>query len=78
MSLDEGISRMEQLSREWKENHPSEALMIGMSSRNGRLISEKRLMKEAGSALKKADADKSIIAFRSDPEKFREFISKDE
>ena len=51
-------------------------LCTGLSSRSGRLVEAGRLMMEASSALGKAKADpvSSIIAFKSDPEKYREFI----
>jgi len=49
---------------------------IGLSSRSGRLLNAERILIEANEALKKAceDPDSSIIAFKSDPEKYREFI----
>ncbi len=52
-------------------------LCIGLSSRSGRLISAERLSFEAGEALQKAlaDPDSHIVAFKSDPEKFRAFIA---
>jgi GGDEF domain-containing protein len=52
-------------------------LKIGLSSRSGRLLNADRLMLEAKEALKKAknDTDTSIIAFKSDPEKYRAFIA---
>ena len=51
-------------------------LCIGLSSRSGRLIEAERLTLEASTAVKKAMADpvSPIIAFKSDPEKYREFI----
>jgi GGDEF domain-containing protein len=52
-------------------------LCIGLSSRSGRLINANRLILEAAEALKKAKSDSktSIIAFKSDPEKYRAFIA---
>ncbi len=49
----------------------------GISSRNGRLITGNRLIAEASMALNKAftDPDNKIIAFRSDPEKYRQYIA---
>ena len=49
----------------------------GLSSRSGRLISGTRLLIEAGRALKKAqsDAGSQIVAFRADPQKFREALA---
>ncbi len=50
---------------------------IGLSARNGRLISEERLLFEAGKALEQATEGGGIriIAFRADPDKFRKLIS---
>lgn len=52
-------------------------LSAGLSSRNGRLINGSRLINEASAALGKAmnDSGSKIIAFRSDPEKYRQFIA---
>jgi hypothetical protein len=52
-------------------------LAIGLSSRAGRLIDAERLIFETSQALAKAKADpvSSIVAFRSDPEKYRAFIA---
>jgi len=56
---------------------PAFGLSIGLSSRSGRLLTSERLMLEASQALKKAknDLKTSIIAFKSDPEKYRAFIA---
>jgi GGDEF domain-containing protein len=53
------------------------SINIGISSRSGRLLNADRIMLEAREALKKAknDPKTSIIAFRSDPEKYRAFIA---
>ncbi|MBN1834318.1 MAG: hypothetical protein JW820_00640, partial [Spirochaetales bacterium] len=50
---------------------------VGLSARGGRLISGTRLLIEAGQALKKAESagDDQIIAFRADPQKFRDTLS---
>jgi hypothetical protein len=52
-------------------------LNSGLSSRNGRLINGNRLIAEAARALSKAitEPQTPIIAFRSDPEKYRQFIA---
>jgi len=52
-------------------------LCIGLSSRSGRLCNANRLILEAMEALKKAKSDPktSIIAFKSDPNKYRAFIA---
>jgi hypothetical protein len=53
-------------------------LCVGLSSRSGRLIEAERLMFETSQALLKAMADpvSPIVAFKSDPEKYREFVRK--
>ncbi len=50
---------------------------VGLSSRNGRLVNGGRIINEASQALRKAESDKDhrIIAFRSDPEKYRQYIA---
>ncbi len=55
-----------------------EEIFAGVSSRNGRLISGKRLVKEAEGALAKAVSESGtpVIAFRSDPEKYRKMLSE--
>jgi hypothetical protein len=52
-------------------------LYMGLSSRADRLIDEERFIFEASGALKKAMGDPSapIVAFRSDPEKYRAFMA---
>ena len=54
------------------------SLCIGLSSRSGRLVEANRLLFEAKTALEKAldDPDSPVIAFKSDLEKYREFIKK--
>jgi hypothetical protein len=53
-------------------------LCIGLSSRSGRLIDAERLMFEAAEALNRALSDpvSHIVAFKSDPEKYRAFIRR--
>jgi GGDEF domain-containing protein len=84
IDLEQGISKSEQFCsrfiskfRELNESGtPGIELCIGLSSRSGRLIEADRLILEAHSALEKAMADpvSHIVAFKSDPEKYREFI----
>jgi len=52
-------------------------LCIGLTSRSGRLVNASRLMLEAGEALKRAKSDPAspILGFKSDPDKFRDFIA---
>ena len=60
------------------DGHKRNAVCIGLSSRSGRLLSGERIMFEAMEALHRAksDRDSSIIAFKSDPDKYRAFIHK--
>ncbi len=53
-------------------------LAVGLSSRNGRLIDEKRLITEASAALAKAvdDPETKLIGFRPDPGKYRSYIAR--
>ena len=59
-------------------NHKThKCLYIGLSSRSGRLINAGRMLMEVKEALQKAKTDPqtSIVAFKSDPEKYRKFIA---
>jgi hypothetical protein len=51
-------------------------LCIGISSRSGRLVDAERIIFEASESLARAlkDPVSHIVAFKSDPEKYREFI----
>ncbi|MDR0731041.1 MAG: hypothetical protein LBF63_05175 [Treponema sp.] len=51
---------------------------FGISSRSGRLIDAEQLAFEAGEAFKRAcgDRESHIVAFKSDPEKYRQYITK--
>jgi len=77
---DTAITRAEKfyqrIMEKFSGNSISYSLNIGLSSRSGRLLNAQRLMLEATEAIKRARADShtSIIAFKSDPEKYREFI----
>ena len=53
------------------------SLHIGLTSRSGRLLNAGRMLMEAMEALQRARTDKEspIIAFKSDPEKYRKFIA---
>ena len=79
--LETGISKSEKFHQRMKGKFPpgpnsASNLFIGLSSRAGRLLNAERLMFESKQALEKAkqDPESSIIAFKSDPEKYRAFI----
>jgi GGDEF domain-containing protein len=76
------IARAEKFYKRILERFPQSymeayGLCIGLSSRSGRLCNADRLILEATEALKKAKSDSrtSIIAFKSDLEKYRTFIA---
>jgi len=50
---------------------------IGLTSRSGRLVNAERILFEANEALNRAKADpvSPILAFKSDPDKYRKFIA---
>jgi GGDEF domain-containing protein len=50
---------------------------VGISSRAGRLVDAKRLIEEAAAALDRAryEKDTHIVAFRPDPDKYRQFLA---
>ncbi|MBN2050987.1 MAG: hypothetical protein JW760_11115 [Spirochaetales bacterium] len=78
--LDQGIAEFEALQPDILELEQTESnliISVGLTSRNGRLLDAQRLIKEAHRALEKALSEKknSIIAFKTDPAKYREFIA---
>ncbi|MCL2272261.1 MAG: hypothetical protein FWC19_05595 [Treponema sp.] len=82
VDLDTAVSRAEKFQQRIAGKFPHSrkskpVLCIGLSSRAGRLLKAERLMFESAQALERAkrDAKSSIIAFKSDPEKYRAFIA---
>jgi GGDEF domain-containing protein len=80
--LDTGISKSEKYFKHIAvkfsgSKKTQSSLCVGLSSRSGRLINADRLILEAQEALSKAKQDQRapIIAFKSDPEKYRAFIA---
>ena len=81
--LDLGISKAEEfhsrlLKSSYDSFHSRNDFLVGISSRSGRLIEADRLLLEAQRALEKAkqEKDSPIVAFKSDPEKYRDFVRK--
>jgi hypothetical protein len=83
VDLDHGIRMAEEFRKKigglpsHEEHSENKAdLVIGLSSRAGRLVDADRLMLEAERALDKAKADpySPVVAFKSDPERYRAFI----
>jgi hypothetical protein len=80
--LDQGFSWSEEFHNRVAAELPAyfpdpRDLCLGLSSRSGRLIDAERLLFEAAQALEKAleDPVSPIVAFKSDPEKYRAFIA---
>jgi hypothetical protein len=83
IDLEQGFLKSEEFRQRIIKKLPDSSktrsgLCMGLSSRSGRLIEAERLMFETSQALLKAlsDPDSPIVAFKSDPEKYREFISR--
>ena len=74
--LDEAIENVQSLFKKLESEDGITGLSCGLSSRNGRLITGKRLIHEADTSLNKCDEDNPIVGFRSDPDRFREYLSK--
>jgi hypothetical protein len=79
MDLDSAISKANEIA----DNLPADflggrELKTGLSSRGGRLVEASRLYTEAEAALRRAesDPDTPLIAFKSNPEKYREYLLK--
>jgi len=82
VNLDAGILKAEKFYQRIFEKFPAgskktSSLSIGISSRSGRLLNADRLMMEVREALNRAkkDPSSSIIAFKSDLDKYRAFIA---
>ncbi|MCX7787515.1 MAG: diguanylate cyclase [Spirochaetes bacterium] len=81
-SLEQSITTLKGFLKKLDPSIPKQFNLprCGVSSRNGRLIDGKQLILEAEGALKKAGSTwkDCIVGFRSDPGKYREFITKKE
>ncbi|MDR1302562.1 MAG: hypothetical protein LBK43_08870 [Treponema sp.] len=82
VNLDQGLAKSGEFHQQVLDKYPEctqahASLYIGMTSRAGRFITAERLMLEANQALEKAreDASAPIVAFKSDPEKYRAFMA---
>ena len=84
LNLEQGFAKSEEFINRIRlrltdaSGAPAE-LCMGISSRSGRLVEAERLIFEASEALQKAinDPYAPIVAFKSDPEKYRKFISRE-
>jgi hypothetical protein len=82
-TLEQGFAKAEEFNSQVLSKLPRPVgsktdLRFGISSRAGRLINAERIMIEAGEALSRAAADAAshIVAFKSDLEKYRQFIKE--
>lgn len=50
-------------------------VLIGASSRNGRLVESDRLLTEAREALARTDDASTVVGFRPDPDRYRSYIA---
>ena len=77
--IDEGQIEVEKFKKSLLARFPDSSYRIhaGITSRNSRLLSEKRMIQEAKAALNKAEEEKdsTTIAFRTDLNKYREYIA---
>ncbi len=79
-SLDQSIVDLESFRKSAQERRwegEAVTVSIGLSSRNGRLISPDILLREARASLARAvrEGGNQLIAFRADPDKFRKVVS---
>ncbi|GHV88816.1 hypothetical protein AGMMS50267_11760 [Spirochaetia bacterium] len=77
--LEQGLTRAEEFhGRLQSELAILPPVGIGLSSRAGRLVNADRILFEAAQAMRKTKQDPAspIIAFKSDPEKYRDFIQR--
>ena len=82
IELEAGILKAQKFLHHMVEKFPhsyktNTSLYIGLTSRSGRLLNSGRMLMEAMEALQRARTDREspIIAFKSDPEKYRKFIA---
>ena len=83
INLEDGFAKARQfhsqMLSELPELFPNKAdLRIGVSARSGRILGVDRLLLECAKALERAglDPDSPIVAFKSDPEKYKAFVQK--
>ena len=83
IDLERGFAKASEFRVRLMEKYPlrlrsKNSLSIGLSSRAHRNVAAERLLFEAGEALERASRDTGspIVAFKSDPEKYREFINR--
>jgi hypothetical protein len=75
--LDDCLREAKDFQKRSTSRRVTAPIWIGLSARNGRLVSSSRLLSEAAHALKQAESSASgrIVAFRADPDKYRASIA---
>ncbi len=74
VTAEELLKKIQEINSSFGENFQT---LIGLSTRSLRLISGTRLLNESTEALKRADADSPIIAFRVNPERYKNFLASE-
>jgi diguanylate cyclase (GGDEF)-like protein len=74
--VEKGIESAERFQRELGGAPTPCTVSVGISSRNGRLVSEATILGEAERALERAGSQgrSRIVAFRADPDKYRDLM----
>jgi hypothetical protein len=79
-TLDDGVARANEFRNQFFAKYPefqeNTTIFAGLSSRCGREVDADRLLIEAGAAVEKADPNSPVVAFRVDPEKYKEFVER--
>lgn len=64
------------LSSQDDNDSKGSVILAGVTSRNGRIVGPSTLYKECKAALRKAGPQSPLVGFRTDPEKYRNYILK--
>jgi len=80
INLDKALDQLEGFRSRIEQTPPAGrpvTISVGIAARNGRLLSEETLLKEASHSLGKAikDGRNQVVAFRADPDKFRRVLA---
>ncbi|MDR1215585.1 MAG: hypothetical protein LBK25_02780 [Treponema sp.] len=79
VTIDEGFHKASDFRNTFLSKYPEQEVFIGLSSRSGREeIDAERLLMEAKNALWNAEKDSPVVAFRVDPEKYKEWLKNKE
>jgi hypothetical protein len=77
MGLDEAIRQAEAFTNRFNRTNPQAGITVGLTSRNGRLVSHELIKKECKAALRKTSSKGDlIVGFRPDPDKYRRFLTR--